>query len=138
MSLPLFQTPKPIDSHFKSDSDIVLFNGEIQSLLAEIPDNSIQLIVTSPPYNLGKDYENRIEIEHYLEKQADIIAELYREKIASHLAIKHLFSGMRRENKSRLAEGEVEKHSTPSFGLFGTGRPILKTRLLFTRIGLWR
>lgn len=78
MSLPLFQTPKPIDSHFKSDSDIVLFNGEIKNLLAEIPDNSIQLIITSPPYNLGKDYENRVEIEHYLESQAEIIAELYR------------------------------------------------------------
>lgn len=78
MSLPLFQTPKPIDSHFKSDSDIVLFNGEIKNLLAEIPDNSIQLIITSPPYNLGKDYESRVEIEHYLESQAEIIAELYR------------------------------------------------------------
>ena len=78
MSLPLFQTPKPIDSHFKSGSDIVLFNGDIKNLLAEIPDNSIQLIITSPPYNLGKDYENRIGIEHYLEKQAEIITELYR------------------------------------------------------------
>lgn len=78
MSLPLFQTPKLIDSHFKSDSNIVLFNGEIKNLLAEIPDNSIQLIITSPPYNLGKDYENRVEIEHYLEKQSDIISELYR------------------------------------------------------------
>ncbi len=78
MSLPLFQAPKPIDSHFKSDADIVLFNGEIKNLLAEIPDNSIQLIITSPPYNLGKDYENRVEIERYLEKQAEIIAELFR------------------------------------------------------------
>ena len=74
MSLPLFQSPKPIHDHFKSDSDIVLFNGEIKDLLAEIPDNSIQLIITSPPYNLGKDYENRVEIEHYLEKQSDIIS----------------------------------------------------------------
>jgi len=78
MSLPLFQTPKAIDSHFKSDSEIVLFNGDTKDLLAEIPDNSIQLIITSPPYNLGKDYENRVGIEHYLEKQAEIIAELYR------------------------------------------------------------
>lgn len=78
MSLPLFQTPKPIDSRFKSDSDIVLFNGETKNLLAEIPDNSIQLIITSPPYNLGKDYESRVEIEHYLESQSGIIAELYR------------------------------------------------------------
>lgn len=47
-------------------------------MLAEIPDNSIQLIITSPPYNLGKDYESRVEIERYLEQQADIIADLHR------------------------------------------------------------
>lgn len=78
MSLPLFQTPKPIDSHFKSDSEIVLFTGEVKDLLAEIQNNSIQLIITSPPYNLGKDYEHRVDIEKYLEQQTEIIAELYR------------------------------------------------------------
>jgi adenine-specific DNA-methyltransferase len=78
MSISLFQSPKPIESHFKSDSEIVLFNGNIEALLAEIPDNIIQLIITSPPYNLGKNYESRVEIEDYLEKQAGIIAELYR------------------------------------------------------------
>jgi len=78
MSLPLFQSPRPIDNHFKSDADIVLFNGDIKDLLAEIPDNSIQLVITSPPYNLGKDYEHRVDIEKYLEQQTGIIAELYR------------------------------------------------------------
>jgi adenine-specific DNA-methyltransferase len=65
MSLPLFQPPKPINGHFKSDADIVLFNSETRNLLAEIPDSSIQLIITSPPYNLGKDYESRVEKEVY-------------------------------------------------------------------------
>jgi len=78
MSLPLFQSPKPIHDHFTSDSDIVLFNGNIQDLLAEIPDKTIQLVITSPPYNLGKDYEHRVDIEKYLEQQTEIITELYR------------------------------------------------------------
>ncbi len=78
MSLPLFQSPKPIHSHFQSDADIVLFNGNIQDLLVEIPDKTIQLVITSPPYNLGKDYEHKIDIEKYLEQQTAIIAELYR------------------------------------------------------------
>ena len=67
MNLPLFQSPKPIHDHFKSDADIVLFNGNVQDLLAEIPDKTIQLVITSPPYNLGKDYEHRVDIEKYLE-----------------------------------------------------------------------
>lgn len=78
MSLPLFQLPKPLNDHFTENADIVLFNGDTKDLLAEIPDNSIQLIITSPPYNLGKDYESKVEIEHYLEQQSEIIGELYR------------------------------------------------------------
>jgi len=78
MSLPLFQSPKLIHSHFQSDADIVLFNGNVQELLAEISDKTIQLVITSPPYNLGKDYEHKVDIEKYLEQQTVIIAELYR------------------------------------------------------------
>jgi adenine-specific DNA-methyltransferase len=46
--------------------------------VATLPDNSISLIVTSPPYNLGKDYENRVSIEQYLETQAKTIEQLVR------------------------------------------------------------
>jgi adenine-specific DNA-methyltransferase len=36
------------------------------------------LIITSPPYNLGKNYENRVSIDKYLETQTRIIGQLYR------------------------------------------------------------
>ena len=78
MSLPLFSTPKTIESNFKPDADIVLYEGDIKDLLKYIPDNTINLIITSPPYNLGKDYESRTEIEKYLGSQAEIITELHR------------------------------------------------------------
>lgn len=78
MSLPLFRTFKPIEGHFNPEAEIVLYHGDVKDLLGEIPDNTISLIVTSPPYNLGKDYERRVEIEKYLEQQTNIIAELYR------------------------------------------------------------
>ena len=78
MNLPFFQPPKPIHGHFENEAEIVLFNGDVQELLNEIPDQTIQLVITSPPYNLGKDYEHRIDIEKYLEQQTEIIAQLYR------------------------------------------------------------
>ena len=78
MNLPFFQPPKPIHDHFENEAEIVLFNGDVQELLNEIPDQTIQLVITSPPYNLGKDYEHRIDIEKYLEQQTEIIAQLYR------------------------------------------------------------
>ena len=38
----------------------------------------MQLIVTSPPYNIGKEYERKLKIETYLEQQAQIISECVR------------------------------------------------------------
>lgn len=63
---------------FSDEADIVLFRGDAFDLLATIPDRTIKLIVTSPPYNIGKEYETRIAIEDYLSQQTQIIRELYR------------------------------------------------------------
>ncbi len=43
-----------------------------------LPDESIQLIVTSPPYNIGKEYEKRTSLQVYVEAQAACIAEAVR------------------------------------------------------------
>ncbi|RKZ50618.1 MAG: site-specific DNA-methyltransferase [Candidatus Parabeggiatoa sp. nov. 3] len=67
-----------IESRFNSNANIVLYHGYANDLLATIPDNAISLIVTSPPYNLGKEYEKRIAIEDYLSMQSKIITQLYR------------------------------------------------------------
>jgi DNA modification methylase len=45
--------------------------------LKQIPDNSINLIITSPPYNIGKEYETRTSIEKYIDIQSEVIAQLY-------------------------------------------------------------
>jgi len=76
--LPLFRSAKPIETTFKSDAEIVIFSGDVSEFVAQIPDSSVGLIVTSPPYNLGKEYENRVSIEQYLQTQAQLIAQLYR------------------------------------------------------------
>lgn len=43
-----------------------------------LQDESISLIVTSPPYNIGKSYETRRSHEKYIEDQASCIAEAVR------------------------------------------------------------
>lgn len=78
MIASLFGAAPPIDEEFTEDSRIVLYPGDTNDLLAALPDNSIRLIITSPPYNLGKDYENRVSIQQYLAAQTKIIAELSR------------------------------------------------------------
>ncbi|MBA4177530.1 MAG: site-specific DNA-methyltransferase [Leptothrix sp. (in: Bacteria)] len=43
-----------------------------------LADESVQLVVTSPPYNIGKSYEKRTSLERYVEGQAQVIAECVR------------------------------------------------------------
>jgi adenine-specific DNA-methyltransferase len=43
-----------------------------------LQDSSMKLIVTSPPYNIGKSYERRTGIDEYLAGQVEVIAECVR------------------------------------------------------------
>ncbi len=46
--------------------------------MAKAPDGAMKLIVTSPPYNLGKSYERREPLDAYLESQREVIGECVR------------------------------------------------------------
>jgi DNA modification methylase len=46
--------------------------------LETLPDGAAQLVVTSPPYNIGKAYESRVSIQEYLDGQRGVISELVR------------------------------------------------------------
>ena len=46
--------------------------------MGKLPDASIKLIVTSPPYKVGKSYERRAPLESYLEAQREVIGECVR------------------------------------------------------------
>jgi len=46
--------------------------------MKDLADNSVKLIVTSPPYNIGKNYERQISVSSYLEAQRKVIAECVR------------------------------------------------------------
>ncbi len=78
MNTPLLQAMSEIHSQFSNDARIVLYPGDANDLLATLPSNSVRLIITSPPYNLGKDYEDRVSIQRYLRNQTRTISELYR------------------------------------------------------------
>ena len=46
--------------------------------MAGLPDESMKLVVTSPPYNLGKLYEKRTRLQSYVRGQERVIAECVR------------------------------------------------------------
>ncbi len=67
-----------ITDNWDSKADLVLYCGDCLDLLGRIPSGSINLIVTSPPYNIGKSYERRTSLDDYLRWQQRIIDECVR------------------------------------------------------------
>ena len=58
-------------------ADIVV--GDCLDVLPTMADESIDLVVTSPPYNIGKEYEQKkIHLDDYIEQQWQVIAECAR------------------------------------------------------------
>jgi len=64
-----------IKTVFSPQNRITLYHGDCLEFMNTIPDNSIQLIVTSPPCNIGKPYEKRLKLEEYLKQQTAVIKE---------------------------------------------------------------
>jgi len=69
---------EPLFDYISPDTDYVIKNGDCLSVLKKIEDGKFDLILTSPPYNVGKSYETKTSIEKYLETQEEIISELVR------------------------------------------------------------
>jgi adenine-specific DNA-methyltransferase len=63
-----------ITEHYTDDAQVVLYRGDCMELLSEIPAGRVQLVVTSPPYNIGKRYERKRTIRDYLTDQDTVIS----------------------------------------------------------------
>lgn len=48
------------------------------AFMRPLPDGMMKLIVTSPPYNIGKRYERRSPLDAYIKDQAQVISECVR------------------------------------------------------------
>ena len=58
--------------------DAVMRCEDNLEFMSGLPDASMDLIVTSPPYNLGKVYEGKSSLDSYLESQARVIEQCVR------------------------------------------------------------
>lgn len=63
----------------KSTAKTIIYNQDVLAGLSQVADETVQLVgVTSPPYNIGKPYENKVQLNTYLQWQDQVIAQLYR------------------------------------------------------------
>ncbi|KKM00018.1 hypothetical protein LCGC14_1808660, partial [marine sediment metagenome] len=49
-----------ISTSFNDKGHIVVEIGDTLSILKKLPNNSFKLAVSSPPYNIGKEYEKQV------------------------------------------------------------------------------
>ncbi|MBS1098641.1 site-specific DNA-methyltransferase [Gluconobacter sphaericus] len=52
--------------------------GDCKDIIKQLPDGSVDLIVSSPPYNIGKEYETKRALDIYIEEQKEILSECSR------------------------------------------------------------
>jgi len=89
-----------------------------------LPNESMKLIVTSPPYNIGKAYERRKSLDVYLSSQAQVVSECVRLlhpkgsicwQIGNHVAL----------------DGEVVPLDIALYPTFKSHRLILRNRIIW-------
>ncbi len=69
---------EPLFDYISPETDYEIKKGDCLTVLKKVQDGKFDLILTSPPYNVGKSYETKTSIEKYLETQEEIITELVR------------------------------------------------------------
>lgn len=69
----VFEGENPVPSHLIN----TVITGSSEKMAA-LPDNCLHLMVTSPPYNVTKDYDNDLSLKEYLELLKNVFAETYR------------------------------------------------------------
>ena len=74
-----FKIPKNIDFREEKipQKDLNKLYCKSSESMDEIPDSSVHLMITSPPYNVGKEYDNDLTIDEYLELLTAVFAQTY-------------------------------------------------------------
>lgn len=67
-----------IADDYNKKADSIIHLGSCYDFVKKIPTESVKLVVTSPPYNIGKEYEKKIKLDEYYKQQEAIIDECVR------------------------------------------------------------
>jgi adenine-specific DNA-methyltransferase len=67
-----------IRDHYTDRAVATLYHGDRLEFLKGISNGAARLVVTSPPYNIGKQYERKQTLESYLDGQRATLAECVR------------------------------------------------------------
>ena len=65
-------------STFQRDFGALIAHSDTLKFLRTVPPETAQLVVSSPPYNIGKSYEQKAELSDYLACQTEVLRECVR------------------------------------------------------------
>jgi adenine-specific DNA-methyltransferase len=57
-------------------SDVILYTGICEAFIKTLSTESVDLVITSPPYNLNKEYEKKTTLDSYMASMENIIVSL--------------------------------------------------------------
>lgn len=58
--------------------EVVIGHEDNLTFMSRLPTGLFKLVVTSPPYNIGKEYEGSTSLDDYLAQQAEVVRECVR------------------------------------------------------------
>jgi DNA modification methylase len=65
------------DNIFPQELENTIIQGSSETMI-DIPDNSVHLMITSPPYNVSKDYDDDLSLHEYLALLKKVFKETFR------------------------------------------------------------
>jgi len=63
---------------FDPEHELVMLHADTLEACKQLPSALFSLIITSPPYNIGKRYESQVALQEYLDLQREVIEQLSR------------------------------------------------------------
>jgi adenine-specific DNA-methyltransferase len=91
--------------------------------MRSLPDASMKLIVTSPPYNIGKSYERRTPLDQYVQQQTAVIAECVR--------LLHPMGSLCWQVGNHVAAAEIVPLDIPLYPIFKSHGLRLRNRIIW-------
>jgi len=67
-----------VEEKFSIKADACLLKGDTLKIASKLPAGFAKLIINSPPYNIGKEYETQAELKQYLNRLTPVIEQLAR------------------------------------------------------------
>lgn len=110
-------------SHQSADEDAMMECQDNMAFMRPLRSASMHLIVTSPPYNIGKKYEKRSPLNAYVQDQVKVIAECVR--------LLHPQGSLCWQVGNHVDNGEIVPLDTILYPVFKAHGPKLRNRIVW-------